>query len=294
MINELLAEFAAENVLQADTQTKSVVLLGTIKDQQAILTVEKTAFPTDATPQLADLVSSPQLINHNDIYYWSLGLLAANAAGAKINLIYPATEKHLRKYAAQRLHMVRETPQMYACKVAPFIETQKGDQLQWVRNILLESKEADTIVHDDRDPHHGFVLLPDMKWDGRTMDALYLCVIVRRTDIASLRDLRGTHVGYLEEMQRKISAATCSTYRLEPDQLRIFVHYQPSYYHFHIHVVNVAHPGLGGGINAGKAVLLDDVISNLRLAPDYYERQTLTYQLGEMHPLWEILNGEAL
>lgn len=40
--------------------------------------------------------------------------------------------------------------------------------------------------------------------------------------------------------------------------LRLFVHYPPSYWHFHVHFVHVdlASPGVA----AGKAILLDDVI----------------------------------
>ena len=47
---------------------------------------------------------------------------------------------------------------------------------------------------------------------------------------------------------------------VQPDQLRMYVHYQPSYYHFHVHL---CHTGLGAnspGAAVGKAHLLDDVI----------------------------------
>lgn len=45
-----------------------------------------------------------------------------------------------------------------------------------------------------------------------------------------------------------------------PNQLRIYVHYQPSYYHFHVHF---CHTGLGAnspGAAVGKAHLLDDIL----------------------------------
>lgn len=67
----------------------------------------------------------------------------------------------------------------------------------------------------------------------------------------------------------------------------MFVHYQPSYYHFHIHIVNVKHSGLGDGIAAGKAVLLEDIIEQLDfLGPEGFMGRTLTYVLGENHDLW--------
>lgn len=296
--NALLNEFQIVKVLLVDTQTKSLVLLGKINSQDAIVTFEKTAFSAslenNAQFKLQSILESTKLINHNDIYFWSMGLLVQDldvAPGTKVNLIYPATEKHIRKYETQKLHMVRESAEMYEQKVAPFVETQKGDRIQWVYNIIFKDKESESFVHNNTDPQNGFVLLPDMKWDQKTMNALYLVAIVRRTDISSVRDLNSSHIEYLEGILNKIKEATCEAFVMEEDELRVFVHYQPSYYHFHIHVVNVAHPGLGSGLNVGKAILLDDIIDNLKLCSDYYQRKTLTYHLGELHPLWEILKN---
>ena len=43
------------------------------------------------------------------------------------------------------------------------------------------------------------------------------------------------------------------------DRLRIYLHYQPSYYHLHVHFAHLQ-LDLGGGAAVGKAYLLDDVI----------------------------------
>lgn len=292
---QLLQKFVAKQTLKVDPQSKIIVLLGTIHGKEAIVSIEKTSFPyteTSLPPELSALLTDTKLINQNDVYYWSLALLKQNlddSAAGKINLVYPATEKHILKYSVQKHHMIRETPLMYKTKVAPFIETQKGDRIQWVYNIIFKDKEAETFIHNDTDINNGFVLLPDMKWDQQSMSSLYLVAIVRRTDISSMRDLNGSHIDYLENLLNNIKHATYEKFPVEEDELRIFVHYQPSYYHFHIHVVNVAHTGLGGGIIAGKAFLLEDIIDHLKLDSDYYQKKTLTYNLGELHPLWEIL-----
>jgi len=69
------------------------------------------------------------------------------------------------------------------------------------------------------------------------------------------------------------------------------VHYQPSYYHFHVHIVNANYQTSMMGMTVGQAHLLDDVISLLELDPDegpgVYERMTLTYGLGDQHGLFE-------
>lgn len=52
---------------------------------------------------------------------------------------------------------------------------------------------------------------------------------------------------------------------LMPQQLRTYIHYHPSYYHFHVHIMHIS-VDCGAGMAAGKAHLLDDVIGKLQLA----------------------------
>ena len=72
------------------------------------------------------------------------------------------------------------------------------------------------------------------------------------------------------------------------NELRILVHTNLAYYHFHIHIVNIKHPGLGNSIAAGKAILLEDIIEMLNyLGPEGYMNKTITYAIGENHDLWK-------
>lgn len=291
-LQDLVSSFTLIKLLKSDPQTKSLVLLGSIDDKDAIITIERSHFPvTDNHFDVQEWVEKLELLNNNDVYFWSLALVKQSLPdfpAAKLNLIYPATETHIRKYAGLKHHYVLETPAMYQKFTKPYIETMRGDRIKWVYNILFEGKELETFIYHDKDPETGFVLLPDMKWDRLNMDALYLCCIVNRTDITCVRDLNGTHIDFLKNLLAKLRQVTSEKYLLAPDQLRIFIHYQPSYYHFHIHVVNITHPGLGEGTNVGKAILLDDVISNIELKSDYYEQRTLSYTIGENHGLWSI------
>jgi hypothetical protein len=119
---ETIRKFVFERLLNQDTRTKSVNLLGTIDSQPAIIIAEKTAFPTES-----DILESfsrdthlpaLSLIEHNDIYHWFLASLESGelprCAEAKLTLIYPATETHIRKYSFQSLRMVTETPYVYS------------------------------------------------------------------------------------------------------------------------------------------------------------------------------------
>ncbi|KAH3681522.1 hypothetical protein WICPIJ_007503 [Wickerhamomyces pijperi] len=327
-LKELVSKFNFERVLDSNPQTKSLVLLGSIESQSAIISLEKTPFSVvllgsiesqsaiislEKTPFSVESQSSSETVSDllkridevklntiNDIYHWGLSTLVQDLeknASAKLNLIYPATAVHIKKYAQQQQFLINETPEMYVKYVEPYIQTMIGDRIKWVRNILFEGAEAEkTIYKDPIEDKEGFNLSPDMKWDGVNMDSLYLLAIVYREDVRSLRDLNISHQKWLREVNAKIRKIVADRYKgqIKPDQLRLFVHYQPSYYHFHIHVVNILHPGLGNGIAAGKAILLEDVIEQLSfLGEKGFKNRTISYVIGENHDLWKLgLKGE--
>ncbi|SCU90596.1 LADA_0F05182g1_1 [Lachancea dasiensis] len=317
-LKELLEKFKFIRVLDSNPQNKVISLLGKIDRQDAIVTMEKMHFMYDTnvlkkedgrnTPVLhkcedefSCLKSIQQMrdIASNDIYYWGTSLLKQDMdrnPTAKINLVWPATPVHIRKYEAQNFHVIRETPEVYQRVVKPYIEEMSSEsRLRWVHNILYNGSESERVVYKDfvegQDVPKGFLILPDMKWDGVNLDSLYLVALVFRSDIRSLRDLRPQHKPWLVEVLNKIRTVVpaCYNYAIHPDELRVFVHYQPSYYHFHIHVVNVRHSGLGDGVSVGKAVLLEDIIEQLNfLGDEGFAGRTITYILGENHDLWKL------
>jgi m7GpppX diphosphatase len=128
-----------------------------------------------------------------------------------------------------------------------------------------------------------FVMAPDLKWNGEGTDNLYLQAVIRRRDIRSVRwvsfivrlggicssvsickyfrDLTADELPMLEAIRDKCSAAIEDKYGLKKTQLKMFLHYQPTYYHLHVHIVNIIYdaPGLGF-----TSIPLDIVIDNLR------------------------------
>jgi len=275
-------------------------LLGTIDGQTAIVIAEKTPFAVDESI-LASFVqpkhiSALSLIERNDIYHWFLATQAPGELpqypGAKITLIFPATEAHIRKYSAQNARMVTETSEIYRKFVKPYLETKcDPGRLNWVYNILEKKKESESIIFEDPDEKDGFILLPDLKWDRSTMNSLYVMALVHRRGIRSIRDLTKKDAPWLRRMQGKIIQGLCEKYpELESDRLRLYVHYQPSYYHFHIHVVSISHDG-GGGQATGKAIIFQNLISQLETMAGGddagFEDIELTYILGEESDLWQ-------
>ena len=83
---------------------------------------------------------------------------------------------------------------------------------QWVYNILDKKSEVERILFEDPDPVSGFILLPDMKWDERQVDDLYLVALVNDRSLHSLRDLRSTHVQLMRNIQQQTAVSAFDTH----------------------------------------------------------------------------------
>lgn len=267
----------------------------------AVVLAEKTSFPDSPTSiqSLHDILglSTKQgptdafkLIEANDVYYRYI-VEIGGVPTVKLTVIHPASPKHIAKYTKQERILVTETPELYTKVVLPYIESHPASRLQWVQNILEEKSEMEALVAVDRDPVNGFYLLPDSKWDRRNLSGLYLLAICNSKAIRSLRDLDGTlHLPLLEGIKRAVHEEVPQKYPgIAGNKLRCFIHYQPTYYHFHVHVVHLDMIDSIGAL-VGQAHLLDDVIDNLKtFGPDFYKRKSLTYQLGINHDLAKLL-----
>jgi m7GpppX diphosphatase len=106
----------------------------------------------------------------------------------------------------------------------------------------------------------------------------YLTVLVQTPTIHSLRDLTPTHIPLLNRIREAVYATCEGRFGVGKGKIRLFVHYQPSYCvfllhlldenpdypdHFHVHVVHIEHEL--AGMTVGQAHLLDDLISLVRL-----------------------------
>ncbi|CAG8677810.1 24393_t:CDS:2 [Gigaspora rosea] len=295
-----LREFKLTRVLNEDSRTKSTTLLGTIrtsqtnKSNQAILLFEKLPFESSEHKILSAQIDQLTSSEKNDIYYWYKGIFHKDKKWPdfKATLIWPATETLISKYSLQQRYMVRETPQIYEMFVAPFIKSTPPSSIQWVYNILQKKSEAEKIIFEDVDEEKGFILLPDMKWDCKTLESLYLVAIVHKNGIKSMRDLNESHLPLLKSLRNNILEIVPQRFPgVGADELRLFVHYLPSYYHFHVHVTHLRYDTIAGGISIAKAYLLDDIIDNIEtFAGDYYQRCTLTYVIGENDELFSKLS----
>lgn len=124
--------------------------------------------------------------------------------------------------------MVTETAEIYRTHVRPYMQAKREEgRLNWVFNILEgRTEQEDVIMRDEgHGPEDGFLMLPDLNWDRKSMGSLHLLALVQRRDIWSLRDLKKSFVPWLKYLRDRVLEATVSMYPgLEEDQIKLYVH----------------------------------------------------------------------
>uniref|UniRef100_H2ZLJ5 m7GpppX diphosphatase n=1 Tax=Ciona savignyi TaxID=51511 RepID=H2ZLJ5_CIOSA len=253
----------------------------------AVIILEKKPFDQNNLQQLLSKKTKLTVDLQNDIYSTFTAFPPPELSDIKATIICPATEKHIRKYTKQKSFIVQETASDYQNITLPYLEKQIAANvfnIQWVFNILEHKVESERIIYEDPDKENGFILLPDMKWDRVDKTALYVIAIPHKRGLRSLRDLSAEHIPLLENILTKGLAVIEEKFGLKSSELRVYFHYQPSYYHLHIHFNNVEldMPGTG----ALRAHLLADVIENLTLSGNYYRNKTFTFELRENDNLY--------
>lgn len=212
-------------------------------------------------------------------------------------------EKLIVKSSAQANYLVRETPQLYLGAHVPRIAAIPASNLSWIANVLAKEKEVDRLLLDVPGDE-GFLINTDPKWETHPTTAdraswkhhpsvkdLYCLGIIRRRGIASIRDLRAEHLPLLRAMRDRGLATIQDVYGVPPNQIRVFFHYPPQFYHLHVHYTAL-NAAMGSGCHIERAHLLDDVIDNIAADGEYYTKANLTIRLGEKDPLWANIQAQ--
>ncbi|XP_056591742.1 m7GpppX diphosphatase [Triplophysa dalaica] len=270
-----VAGFEITRILRDSAREKNIFIHGKVKDQDAVVILEKTPIRQDTLKELLKS-SELKLEMRNDVYSTYQLHAPAHLNQIKTTVVCPATEKHVKKYLRQEIFLVAESGEEYRSITLPYISKQSFS-VQWVYNILEKKAEADRIIYEDPDPDTGFVLLPDFKWDQKQNEDLYLIAIIHRRDIKSLRDLTSEHLPLLTNIRSKGEDTIQKRFGVPSSKLRVYLHYQPSYYHLHIHFTSLDYEAPGCGVE--RAHLLSDVIQNLEADSSYYHNRSMTFPL---------------
>ncbi|KAI9908979.1 hypothetical protein PsorP6_014722 [Peronosclerospora sorghi] len=134
---KMLRDFNLVRVLKrTDTE---LALLGKFKSDRhkkaAVLIIKTATMDMKILNQLIVKMTLHNILM-NDIYNTFLGDVSRDVKPYKVNLIYPATDRHVRKHTYQKFYMVVETKEAYRKITKPYIDSIPPDSIDWVYNIL--------------------------------------------------------------------------------------------------------------------------------------------------------------
>ncbi|KAL7712263.1 Scavenger mRNA decapping enzyme [Entamoeba marina] len=193
-----------------------------------------------------------------------------------VNLIHPQTPHEISKYTHQVYRFFYETPELYKQITIPY-KNQEPPR-EWINDYLTDKQKP--LLRGD-----GYFLVPDIKWDMKDMKLFYGICFTSDTTITSVRVLRQQHVAFLEKMKKEVLKYIKTVSNLDEEEIVIYIHYHPSFWHFHVHFTSLYFPTLARNNAVGKAILLDTVIENIKADDLYYEKATLMVSLGTSHAL---------
>ncbi|KAL6934144.1 hypothetical protein ACO0OL_002681 [Hanseniaspora opuntiae] len=298
-LEQLLSKFKYIKTLQEDEVSKTSTIFGYIplngekevsKDNRALLHINNQILSADKILEFINIRNTKD----NDCYHWGEGSLKIkdDVSPYKLNLIYPASDKHLSKYDYKnRNFQVIETPELYRNVVKPYIDHNiKEGSIQWVYNIIQGKTEQDSIRFDEPD----FLVLPDMKWTDETdLKNMYLLLLFKDYKFTSIREFcTEEHLTMLKNVKTFVEKKILAKYgNTSIDKVKMYFHYQPSYYQLHLHIVHADNEVNYKSMLLGKDChFLDTVINNMEMMIDYYQKCNMVYYLTDTSELYKRLN----
>jgi Scavenger mRNA decapping enzyme C-term binding len=219
----------------------------------------------------------------------------------KAELICPASDRQVnRAMPSPGLRLVNETPALYKAVTKAYIDgVVSSGSLSWIRNIVEVKKEKERLLHNAERwilnidtkwrTHPDALTVPRSEWHQHESVADLYCLGIFKDDgVASLRDLTGDHLPILRQMLEEGSKIIETVYGVPNDQLRIFVHYQPQFYHFHVHYTRLENET---GVQVEKAHLLSDIIQSLEKDPKWFQEKVLVYKLSLEDKLYKLIKA---
>jgi m7GpppX diphosphatase len=120
------------------------------------------------------------------------------------------------------------------------------------------------------------IIIPTYTWDTENADELHVLCLPTDKLLRSIRSLTAECIPLLEHMKRETIRVIRDTYHIDEQNLKMFFHYDPSTYHLHIHFVNMANSQARSSVEYSHE--LHNVIFNLSICSDYYQRAILNTQ----------------
>jgi m7GpppX diphosphatase len=204
-----------------------------------------------------DRIKKNELIFKNDIYekYRATAELECELIICNDINVMPRFEKKI----------IRDTYQDYL----KYIKYRDPKKDQWIYNIIDGTSEQELVLYRD----DLCIVIPTYVWDGINIDKMHLLCLPTDITLRSIRSLTSEHIPLLEYMKQITLYIIKQKYDIDEHYVKMFFHYEPSTYHLHIHFVNIAHHDARSSVEYSHE--LNNVIFNIYICPDYYQRVIL-------------------
>jgi len=137
---------------------------------------------------------------------------------------------------------------------------------KWIYNIIDGISEQESILYND----DKCIVIPSYIWDSKNIKNLHILCIPKDKSIRTIRSLSSEHIPLLKHMKQCSLEVIKEHYNLNECNLKMFVHYEPSTYHFHIHFGNVGYTKMNSSVEYSHE--LNTILFNLSLDGEYYKK----------------------
>lgn len=241
---------------KAWTQNDLPIFLGTMKDKTQILIIIHKSRAIITENEIMNLdYNDFEVITHKPPYH------SIQNEKYHLLIINPCKRQHIDKYAE-----IKYRSETYEEHLA-HIESGELLSCDWIKMIL--SGKADKILNQNDE----FAITYNYKWDRKNISEMYLLLLFKNDKLYSLRELT---LMECERAKNFILETVHKLYNIKSDKILLFFHYRPTFYHCHVHIVNIEQ-NVNPGMIAGRAVLLDDVIENLRIDANFYKKRKMFF-----------------
>jgi m7GpppX diphosphatase len=175
----------------------------------------------------------------------------------------------IRKLKKHSKILVKESYNEYL----DFIKVRDIENDRWIYNIIDGLFEQDKLIYKDE----TILIIPTFTWDSNNIDKLHILCLPTNKSIRTIRDLSSKDIPLLIYMKNITLKQIKEKYDINNEQLKIFLHYDPSTYHLHIHFINTEHTESFSSVEYSHD--LDSVIFNLNLDSDYYKKIKLNRRI---------------
>lgn len=191
-----------------------------------------------------------------------------NNVPSTLSIIDEYSDKDLKPFLNSKdlkSDYLNETYDEYLSNVLP---KTLNSNIQWILNIIEKQSEIENIIYEN----DNFIISKDSSMIGNEKDftKTHYLAISKDITLRSIRDLKGKHINMLKEISNNGKKIISEIHGGNPNNIRTYFHYHPSVWVLHIHFDY--HNTLNGYSNLSKCHKLSDVIQNLTLIDDYYQK----------------------